>query len=202
MQTLHLCGAWVLAASLLACSSSSSPAAAVDASTDVTSDTGAGSDAGNTCVSAGFTCATVGPTSVCVLAGGTYSCGSPGESCCREYLSAPDGGFCVANVDGGVAGGQTPPPGTCAGQACGVGCDCGLLQDGGATAPPSGTPVCNCPTGMTLACYGNLNCGSINCSLGCTCSDPSTGTCDCPVDGGADSGADAGDGSVADAGTD
>jgi hypothetical protein len=188
MRSFTLCGAWALAASLLGCSASPSHPTASDASTDVTSDVGPCN------VGAGFTCDTLGPMSVCESAGPQYSCGSAGETCCKpgSYLSV-DSGFCFALVEGGV-GGVTPTPGTCAGQPCGAGCYCGLLQNGIATVPPSGAPSCDCAGTVTLACYQGFNCGSIACTLGCTCSDPSTGACVCPLDGGG--------GGVADAGSD
>ena len=198
MRTLDLFGACVLAISFFGCGSSSSPATASDASTE------ARSDAGNACFSAGFTCETLGPMSVCQSAGPEYSCGHASETCCKRdsYLSV-DSGFCVA-VDGSVEGGSppgyvggvtNPTPGSCAGQPCEAGCSCVLQKDGVYTSPPSGKPACLCAMPPTTFCSEHPNCGPIGCAAGCTCSNPVVGTCVCPLDGG-------GAGDVAEAGSD
>jgi hypothetical protein len=200
VRTLGRCGALILAVSLLACTSSSSPPApsdgsldASDASLDANSDApldasdaslDANSDAGIPCVAAGFTCQTLGSRGVCQSPGPRYSCDNASETCCtRDSSMSVDSGFCVAASDGS-AGGATAISGTCAGQPCGSGCSCGLVGDGGVNFLPSGKPVCLCAVPPTSFCFQNPECGQIICGEGCTCSDPVAGTCDCPTDGG------------------
>ena len=186
MQSMPMFLLAALGALAVACSD---PATSVDRATAPTAPTGtspgqpvetpAGSDPtcaefAGSCVAGSGTCPS---GTVRVGDGSAVLCGGSTKSCCVP----PGSGTVVRRADYGLActkdGAFAGPDGTCGGDACALGCSCGLA---------GGKATCDCSRGLPSASPKGsevcalLSCGTIACGVGCHCRDASQGACACP----------------------